>query len=217
MRSRRISISIRPPDTVRLSLPYYVPLSDAMKFLDEKVPWIEKSILKLKQKCPDTIIEMPYATRNHKLLFRPGDVSKITASVKHSEIVVSYPLEVNHLDDEVQQIAKAAIEKAWKIEAEAMLPERLARLAELFGFKYNRLTIKNTRSKWGSCSSLNDILLSIHLMRLPDELIDYIIIHELCHTIHKNHGEKFHGLLDRLTDGRHSNLRRELKKYHTRW
>ena len=54
-------------------------------------------------------------------------------------------------------------------------------------------------------------------MKLPDELIDYVIIHELCHTIHKNHGPKFHQLLDRLTGGHHLELRRRLKTYSTRW
>ena len=58
---------------------------------------------------------------------------------------------------------------------------------------------------------------TMSLMKLPDELIDYVIIHELCHTIHKNHGPKFHKLLDRLTGGHHLELRRRLKTYSTRW
>ena len=58
---------------------------------------------------------------------------------------------------------------------------------------------------------------TMSLMKLPDELIDYVIIHELCHTIHKNHGPKFHKLLDCLTGGHHLELRRRLKTYSTRW
>ena len=58
---------------------------------------------------------------------------------------------------------------------------------------------------------------TMSLMKLPDELIDYVIIHELCHTIHKNHGPKFHKLLDRLTGGHHLELRQRLKTYSTRW
>ncbi|MFR4025115.1 MAG: M48 family metallopeptidase [Alistipes indistinctus] len=109
------------------------------------------------------------------------------------------------------------IEQAWRTEAQADLPQRTARLAGQLGFRCGAVTVRNARTRWGSCSARDDISLSIHLMKLPDELIDYVIIHELCHTIHKNHGPKFHKLLDRLTGGHHLELRRRLKTYSTRW
>jgi len=83
--------------------------------------------------------------------------------------------------------------------------------------KCGKVRIRNTVSKWGSCSTRNDISLSLHLMRLPDRLIDYIILHELCHTVHHNHGPQFHALLDRLTGGNHAELQREIRQYRTRW
>ncbi len=54
-------------------------------------------------------------------------------------------------------------------------------------------------------------------MKLPDRLIDYILIHELCHTLHRNHGPAFHALLDRMTEGKHRLLQKELRDYSTRW
>ena len=118
---------------------------------------------------------------------------------------------------EVQRIIQQGIEEAWRIEAKAYLPQRVDALCKTFGFRCGTVTIRNTRSRWGSCSSENNLSLSIHLMKLPDHLIDYVIVHELCHTLHKNHGAEFHQLLDRLTGGKHPQLRQELKNYTTRW
>lgn len=217
MRARRIVISVRPPATVRLSVPYNVALCDAMRFVDEKHEWIEKQLKRLRERGATNTIEMPFDTRMHSLKFAPTDTQQIKAEVRNGEILISYPMAIHYRSDEVQEFTKRAIEVAWKIEAEAILPKRLETLARQLGFQYGKLTIKNTRSKWGSCSSRNDIQLSVQLMRLPDHLIDYVIIHELCHIKHKNHGERFHALLSSLTEGRHLSLRRELKGYHTRW
>ena len=96
------------------------------------------------------------------------------------------------------------------------LPPRVAAIAARTGLKYNRLSIRAARTKWGSCSGRNDISLSLYMMMLPDRLRDYVIIHELCHTVHHNHSPRFHALVDSLTGGRERELDRELKKYRIR-
>lgn len=101
----------------------------------------------------------------------------------------------------------------WRAQAKATLPGRLEQLARHHGFAYAGVTIRNSRTRWGSCSARNDISLSLRLMRLPGHLIDYILLHELCHTRIKNHGPKFHALLDRVTGGRDAQLRKELRAY----
>ena len=76
--------------------------------------------------------------------------------------------------------------------AKDYLPQRLEELSRLTGLKYNKVTIRAARTKWGSCTAQNNISLSLDLMTLPNHLIDYVLIHELCHTIHHNHSPKFH-------------------------
>ena len=85
-------------------------------------------------------------------------------------------------------------------------------LADKFSFQYNKLSLKNIKSRWGSCSRKNNINLSIHLMRLPDHLIDYVILHELIHTVHHNHSAGFWNLLDDASGGA-KRLDKELRKY----
>ena len=98
----------------------------------------------------------------------------------------------------------------------ADLPQRAAAISARTGLKYNRLTIRAARSKWGSCSARNDISLSLYMMILPEHLRDYVIIHELCHTVHHNHSARFHALVDSLVGGREREFDRELKNFRTR-
>lgn len=86
-------------------------------------------------------------------------------------------------------------------QAKAELPGRLAELASRYGFSYNRVTVKHNVSNWGSCSSKGNINLNLNIVRLPRVLQDYVLLHELCHLRHQDHGQGFHLLLEHvLTD-----------------
>jgi predicted metal-dependent hydrolase len=119
--------------------------------------------------------------------------------------------------DEVDRAAaKAARDRAreaLRVEARAKLPAMVARLAAEHGFRHGAVRIKATRSRWGSCTPRNDINLSLALAALPDHLAEYIVLHELCHTVHRNHSARFHALLDSVTGGRSRSLNRELRAY----
>ncbi len=102
--------------------------------------------------------------------------------------------------------------EALRTRAKAELPPRLAELAALHGFSYNRVCIKNNVSNWGSCSVKGNINLNLRLVTLPDELRDYVMLHELCHLREMNHGPRFHALLEQVCPG-HRALARELREY----
>ena len=82
--------------------------------------------------------------------------------------------------------------------AKAALPPRLAEFAARYGFIYHRVAIKHNTSNWGSCSSKGNINLNLNLMRVPVPLQDYILLHELTHLRHPDHGPAFHTELERL-------------------
>jgi len=96
--------------------------------------------------------------------------------------------------------------------AAALLRERLAYLAREYGFSFNKVSIRNQRTRWGSCSSGNNISVNEKLARLPRRLMDYVLLHELVHTRVKSHGDAFWRELEKyVVDFRE--LRRELREY----
>lgn len=98
---------------------------------------------------------------------------------------------------DVKVISREDIEQM-RCQAKAEIPARLSDLAARYGFIYNKVTIKNNSSNWGSCSIRNNININLKIVRLPSVLQDYILLHELCHLRHRDHGNAFHLLLEHL-------------------
>lgn len=99
-----------------------------------------------------------------------------------------------------QEKYNSILEKSTEIDsivAKRILIERLDELSEMNGFSYNRVFIRNQKTRWGSCSVKNNISLNMKLLLLTEELRDYVILHELVHTKVKNHSPKFWETLDR--------------------
>ena len=97
--------------------------------------------------------------------------------------------------------------------AKLFLPLQLDRLAGLYGFVYSGVKIRKSKTRWGSCSSKKMISLSLYLMILPEHLIEYVLLHELCHTIHMNHSTAFWNLLNKYTENKARELRKELRGF----
>ena len=96
--------------------------------------------------------------------------------------------------------------------AKVYLTSRISHLANKYGFEFNRLFIRNQKTRWGSCSSRDNISLNMKLVFLPVELQDYVILHELVHTRHKNHGKKFWNAMDKLV-GDAKGLRKKMRQH----
>ena len=108
-----------------------------------------------------------------------------------------------------------SIEEAiWRIlrkEAGDYLPGRVEELARKYGLDFSHVKVRRMKSRWGSCTPKNGINLNSWLVMLPDYLSDYVILHELAHTRHRDHGPGFWLYLDSLTGGRSKSLRKELR------
>lgn len=115
-----------------------------------------------------------------------------------------------------QPILDERIEALRSLDKEASkkeLKSRLASLARYHGFAYNRVFVKNQKTIWGSCSSKQNINLNIQIAALPKHLQDYVLLHELVHTVVPNHSAKFWAELARVINSPEK-LRAELKQYH---
>ena len=88
--------------------------------------------------------------------------------------------------------------RAMRLQARRELLPRLSELASKYGFIYNKVFIKHNSTNWGSCSTLKNINLNLNLVRLPAVLRDYVMLHELCHLHHHDHGHAFHLLLEHV-------------------
>jgi len=214
-RARHLNISVKPFVGARVSIPIEMSYNSAIRLVTEKKLWIKQHLDKMKEfEKQQTMFDenSGYCTKHHKLDLRKADRKNISVRISKEKINVICPAELNSNSKEVQAAIRKGIERALKIEAKQYLPDDLKRLAEKFELNYNKLTLKNIKSRWGSCSRKNNINLSIHLMHLPDHLIDYVILHELVHTVHHNHSKIFWVMLDKLTGGAKS-LDKELRKY----
>jgi len=217
-RVKRLSIKVKPFDGVVAVMPNRVSYKTAEAFIVEKQDWIKKSLDQMatvEEKRTVFTEESKFYTLWHKLQLEKGKSSRFYIQITDSEIKIKYPDNIPIRDERVQTGIRKGIERAWMNEANEMLPGKVKNLSKRHGFKYKSLKIKNTKSRWGSCSHDNHINLSLHLMRLPEHLMDYIILHELCHTIEKNHGKSFWALLEKVS-GNAKGLRKELRSYNAK-
>jgi predicted metal-dependent hydrolase len=218
-RAKCLRISVSRDKGVLVSVPEYISFNDAEEFVSSRLKWIEKSIQKLNsRKREQTVYNRTdvFSTKFRIMNLIPENRKNLRLKISEKHFDIYYPHDVDVESDAIQSIIRRFIEHVWKVEAHEYLPGKLTHWTNVYKFKYKSLTIKNTHSFWGKCGGDNSIVLSLHLMHLPEHLIDYVILHELCHTIHKNHQKVFWQLLDACTAGKAKMLAKEMKNYSTR-
>ena len=99
-----------------------------------------------------------------------------------------------------QKVSMDAFLTIDKVDVKKRLADKLYYLARKYGFTYNKASSREQKTRWGSCSSRNNISLNIRLILLPEELIDYVILHELVHTRIHNHSKKFWAELEEYVE-----------------
>jgi predicted metal-dependent hydrolase len=214
-RAKRLTIRIKTANDIKVTIPCYVSYRQAENFVLEKLSWIKQTVGNLKDRTGELTIfhELSeFSTLHHELRIERIDGEIVKRKISDGKILVSIPFTQEVRSKIIQDKIRSAILEAWRKEAKAILPGRIELLAKRHGFKYGSLTIKNMKTRWGSCTSHNGINLNLHLVRLPEYLSDYIILHELVHTIHKNHGNYFWESLDKLC-GNAKMKAKELKNF----
>jgi len=193
---KHLRISVKPTGEVLVSIPWLFPFSRGEAFLEEKRKWVISTQQKLqKHGLTRKPLEagLLFSTRNFDYHLIPCKNQRIKVQLRHKERIaeICYPEMMSLQDPELLKRINGAFDAVLRYEAKRYLPGRARELAGQLGYTFKAVTIKNNKTNWGSCSSLKNINLNLHLMRLPDRLIDYIVVHELVHTQIPNHGPSF--------------------------
>jgi len=211
---RTIGISVHPDSTVFVRVPYLTSMKTISRVVNEKYEWVIKHRNNYR-KLDNNIIKHSY-TDGETHLFKGNElVLKIERSarvyVRFMESTIEIGIDKNHSPVTMRKILYAG----YKIEAGKYFPVLLNKMLsenQSQGFKPTNLIIRTMKRRWGSCSNKGVITLSTELIKLSDLYIEYVILHELCHLKHHNHGPLFYKLLSEVFPDWKS-VRKELRKH----
>ena len=215
-RATRINVRILK-DRLKVSLPLHSTEEEAMKFIHSVKAKIIAKQQKIKNNTRENSLILDENSRLETATFavvlEAVERKNIFFSIRDNVLKIEFPAGIDCTNEKIQQQFWNGISHFLKKEAKRLLPERINVLAEKYGFSYSSVKVQSSKTRWGSCSQGESINLSFYLMLLPWHLIDYVILHELCHTKEMNHSDKFWAWMDKVTDNSSKKLRAELKKY----
>ena len=214
-RAKRVIIRVAPFKGVIVSVPTFSSYSSAEKFVYSRLKWIKEKYAQAvlsEDKKISYGLGSTIKTKYHQIEIKAGEENEISVSQNGLTVNVNIPKNTAILNAEIQEKIENIITQTLRKEAKSYLPDRVRFFAQQKGLSYKKLTIRNAKTRWGSCSSKNNINLSLYLMKLPDSLIDYVILHELAHTVVKNHSKDFWNFLSSICENAKA-LDRQLKSY----
>ena len=192
-RATHVSVRVAPDGTLRASLPLYAPTFFVKHLLKTSRDELRKI---LAQSKPEYKYENGMQIgKSHSLIVQISDSQAFSVTRHGQQIIVKLPSHIQLDDPTVKRKIRDVVIAALRIEAKSYLPRRLSFLSEKYNYSYKKARFSHASGRWGSCSSNGTISLNIALMKLPFELIDYVIIHELSHTKQMNHSPVFWALV----------------------
>jgi predicted metal-dependent hydrolase len=200
-KAKYIRLQISRGSNLELVLPRGYELADAEKFIKQKSDWITKHLRPAKEEDEKFLllgkeikIVQVYElfTRKHKLIFENNELRIVSPQGSKIDLKKLYEIWLKNF-------------------AKRYLPERAYQLAGKYGFIINKVSVRNQKTRWGSCSARGNLSFNYNLVQYRKEIIDYVIVHELCHRKEMNHSKKFWLLVEKLCPD-YKLLRKELKK-----
>lgn len=185
--AKSVRIGISPNGGVRVSTPTLLPTILVKQYINASRGKIRQLLHMSSSDC--TYVDGERIGKEHAIHVKSA---QMLAVKKHGKIItVNLPDGSSIEDASVQILLRKEVAVALRSEAKKYLPKRLENLAEIMDVTYTKVRLSHASSRWGSCSSSGTISLNIALMKLPYELIDYVLVHELSHVTHMNHSKKF--------------------------
>lgn len=207
--SRSLRLRVFDDGRIVLTAPLRAPQQLIDRFLDEHQGWLRDTLaVSAKKQQALTAERDTIFFRGKAFQFRLAITKRRpSVSLTGDQIVVSAPTE-DHAT------VRPILEKWLRTQATNRFSERVPLLADLVGCDVQRVTIRDQRTRWGSCSSRNTISLNWRLIMAPDSVSDYVIYHELAHLTHMNHSAKFWQLVSGYIPS-YKEAEKWLKDHHT--
>lgn len=186
-RARHYILRVGEDGRLRVTVPWIGSRAEALRFVDERRAWIERERYR---RSVDAANRSPWKAGT-RMLFVGDEFTLQTAVLDARRIRVSFANQSFVAPAENAASLRTCVERHLRQCATTALPERLAQLAMQHGFNVTAVSIRNQRSRWGSCSPSGRISLNWRLIQFPALVVDYVLIHELVHLTHMNHSRRF--------------------------
>ncbi|MBU1017690.1 M48 family metallopeptidase [Patescibacteria group bacterium] len=217
-RAKRFRLQLDSAGQFILTAPLLTPKWVAHLFLKKHVGWIEKQVKKVDTqkvlrpsfhyRTGDTFY---YFGEPVTLTIKPSDRKRPTIKIRGNEMLITL---YRHITEaEGLNAVKKTIKKFYREKAEEVIHDRLQFFNEHYGFHYNRVTLRDQKSRWGSCSRLKNLNFNWRLIMAPIEIIDYVVAHELCHLKEMNHSSRYWALVTQAIPD-HKERRKWLRENH---
>lgn len=175
---------------VSVAVPFELPVERIEKILSEKHRWIKEKLYLQQQAMPVSGKEFisgeafPYLGRNYRLKIETGAFQPL--KLKHGRLVVSVPEQNKN-----PEFIRTALIQWYQHQALSRFTEKVERFAKIIGVQPTNVAIKNFKSRWGSCTAKGEIQFHWKVILAPHRIVDYVVIHELCHLKHHDHSPAF--------------------------
>jgi predicted metal-dependent hydrolase len=189
--SRTIRLHVDPEKGLVVSAPKYAPIYAIENFIVQKKFWITRHLEESKKIAQKKQIADGTPTT---ILGEPKSIIVKAHQLKRPYVAES-PQEITIYAPQNQTIIKKTLENYLRKKFKVHLTKRLKEISQIMGTHYGTVTIRAQKSRWGSCSYRNNLNFNWKLIFMPLEIIDYVIMHELTHTVHHNHSERFYEML----------------------
>lgn len=185
-RARRLRLRMLPETGLEVVLPLGASHADALAFVRREADWVLRELARVPRQAPLLVLAdgatTPYLGASLPIRLIAGRSPALTEGVLTVPTVGGF----------------AAVERWYRAEARRLCAERAAIHAASLGVAFGRLAIKDTRSRWGSCSSKRNLNFSWRLVMAPAEVLDYVVAHEVAHLREMNHSARFWALVESL-------------------
>lgn len=196
VRSRRKTIAISFDENARLVVkaPYWLEDERIRAFVEAKADWINATRIRLQNARQiklrenlklETGVHLPYLGMDRVLTVVRDARARVRVVLAGDRIIMWVPYEADY------ELRRQHLEKWYRNEAAFVIAQRAAKYAGVLGVEYHKIHIKDQKSRWGSCSGKGNLNFNWRLIMTPDEVLDYVVIHELCHLVHMNHSPDF--------------------------